>query len=36
MDALIWVIAIAIGGGGVWYASRASARRAREDGSREP
>ncbi len=34
MDALVWVVVIAIGVGGVWYGTRASARRAREDDSR--
>lgn len=36
MDTLVWVIAIAIGVGGVWYATRASARRARDDDPRKP
>lgn len=35
MDALIWVIVIAIGLGGVWYGARAAARQARKDDSRD-
>jgi hypothetical protein len=31
MDALVWVVVIAIGVGGVWYGARASTRGARDD-----
>ena len=31
MDALVWIVVIAIGIGGVWYGGRRAARSARED-----